>query len=317
MDPSKIIIALHSLVSHGHGPVPVYGQDGRPVAHARFDETTRTHVARIPYERWKSGVGAAIIRFGTAPGTQWLPLVEFVEDNATADDTEGSDANPPPGKHPVDGTSTLGADIPSKLPGERVAGAGLEGGDLPSEGPIPETLNKSHLVQEPNTPDEQRTAVDDHRVQLVQTVIPAVDEGKPQSDAPVIPDANKQLNPVEQINSKDDARVQATETVIEPAPENAAVAQGDAGSAPGVDSSKLAEQQESAAVPTPDQTEAAQKDIGSIQDFRVLRAVAKEEGVPDVESHTTPEDMRAAIVLHREAKAEASPGARAEADADK
>ena len=309
MDTKNIVIALHTLAPHGPNyPVPVVGTNNRIIDHARFDQKANRHVCRLPYGVWEKE-GEGIVKAGTNPTNQWFPLVEAKEE-AQPNPPQLSDAEK--AGYVVAPTH---APVPDKLPEEVT----------PGHLTLPEGTDTTHIPEEPPTPHEQLAALNDQRIQMVQTVVPEAGKETP-ADRVAVDDPDAKLGvqptPDEQLTKLDDPRVQLVQDVRKDAGEMAPAlgepgsekVQAEAEIAAAQDAKQTDRHPEAGYAPGNDDAAEADEKGGESDDelarlkdapngFRQLRAIAKAEGVEDFEKITKADDMVAAIQLHREQKA--------------
>lgn len=319
-------VTLTSLANLGPLPVAIYGSNGKPYGHARYDASQNRSTLELAYEDYLR-IGPDIARNSTGPLNQWFATFTPEEGEA---DTEGlkarvkeleaandslqkrlddlaaqpsvtaqgnlsnlSGANPETAA-PAAPAHTLDSQVEAlrvarDLP--RMADDSIEPGP---DGSLEKVHRELHPVQAGSPVEDLaadgQTGKTTTRVPVEGTHLEIIEE-REKIEAPKDP-STLRANVEAATGGKDVPNQDAAEASTAQAVEQGVAATG--GEAEGV-------------TPAQDDTDPDEKggeeDLAQYKsNFRKLRSIAKAEGVEDFEKHTTSDDMIAAITLHRESK---------------
>ena len=326
----KTTVVLKNLQPMPHTPQAINGQSGIVYGHALFDPAYNAHVFRMPYEEWAGDKGIDICKRASGPLNRYHVLFEHEDDGAPstrekdlAAQLQASQLDLQAARREIDRLDRASV-VQSYEPADRriTETDKLELATQDSQS-ARENFNAAHpavpvAVAEDGAPlgTKPPTSLDEANAGFLAAAkngMPLTEkrvEENPETGAtelvereatPVVsgvPSAPAGETPV-----SDFVNVHETRTPLEAADEKSPLvaAAEDADTTPVHDEPAPVVVKESAQDAPAEAT--ANSDLDPIaDDFRALREVAKTEGVPDIEKITKPEDMRAAIELHRESK---------------
>ena len=325
--PMKTIVTLVSVANHGPGPFPIYGASGRAYGHARFDPKKNRQVFELPYEEYLK-IGPHIAANATNSFNQWF--AEFrVEDGGEDPVTLRAQLDEVTGQR--DSLQTRLDDLTAKQLEAAPSRADLNnsGTDNAPARALDGAVTVLRIARDlPAVAEDKIVTLPDGTLEKQHSEIHPVQVGSPTEDhaadgqtgktttreqvAPgveVITEHEKVEAPEGQPTLADSIRANLGSATIENQDAT------EASTAIAAEEGKAATGGESADVlPPADPAVDAEEKGGESPDelariasapnaVRNLRDIARAEGVEDFEKLIKPEDIVAAIQLHREAKA--------------